>query len=64
MIQELEEENRQVLSQWQQAPMLKGELVLLLDASLKTHLGQAELQYDRRYGLTYRKEESYEGNCV
>lgn len=64
VIQELEEENRQVLSQWQQAPMLKGELVLLLDASLKTHLGQAELQYDRRYGLTYRKEESYEGNCV
>lgn len=62
VIQTLEEQNRTILPQWQQAPLLKGELVLLLDETLTAHLAQTVLRYDRAEGLTYWKEEAYEGD--
>lgn len=60
VIEELEQQNRCFLSAWQQASMLKGELVLLLDSSLSAFLAGTEIHYDRYKGLTYRKEESNE----
>lgn len=64
VIQQLEEQTSTFLSQWQQAPILKGKLFLLLDESLTAHLVQTIVQYDRTDGLTYRKEESHEGRGV
>lgn len=64
VIRELEEQNRAVLSAWQQAPLLKGELVLLLDEKLTAHLAGMVLQYDQADGLIYRKEETDEGSGV
>lgn len=62
VIRELEEQNRTILPQWQQAPLLKGELVLLLDETLTAYLAQTVLRYDQAEGLTYRKEKAYEGD--
>lgn len=64
VINELEEQNRRLLPEWQQAPMLKGELVLLLDENLTAHLSQTVLCYDRRDGLTWQKEEADEGSGI
>lgn len=64
IIEELEEQNRVALPQWQQAPMLKGELVLLLDEALTTQLAQTMLQYNQADGLTYWKEETDERSGV
>lgn len=64
VISELEEQNRRLLPEWQQAPMLKGELVLLLDESLTVHLSQTVLRYDRWDGLTWQKEEADEGSGI
>lgn len=64
VIDELEEQNRRFLPEWQQAPMLKGELVLLLDKDLTAHLSQTVLRYDRRDGLTWQKEEADEGTGI
>lgn len=64
VISELEEQNRRLLPEWQQAPMLKGELVLLLDESLTAHLSQTMLRYDRWDGLTWQKEEADEGSGI
>ena len=58
VIDELEVENNRLLKAWQLAPMLSGELVLLLDENLTAHLAGQVLEYDRENGLTYRKEES------
>ena len=57
VIEELEEMNRKYLSMWQLSPMLKGELILLLDDALSVHLGGMIIQYDKGTGLSYRKEE-------
>ena len=64
VINELEEQNRRLLPEWQQAPMLKGELVLLLDENLTAHLSQTVLRYDRRDGLIWQKEEADEGSGI
>ena len=64
VIDELEEQNRRFLSRWQQAPLLKGELVLLLDETLSARLADTVLHYDRNNGLTYRKEAAHEGSGV
>ena len=64
VIRELEEQNRGHLPQWQQAPILKGEMVLLLDETLTAHLAGAVLQYSREDGLIYRKEETNEGTGI
>ena len=54
-IRELEEDNRERLAEWQRAPLLKGELVLLLNASLEAKLAGARLRYDREEGLVYQR---------
>lgn len=64
VIKELEEQNQRFLAEWQQAPMLKGELVLLLDEKLTAHLSQTVLRYDRQDGLTWQKEEADEGSGI
>ena len=64
VIDELEEQNRRFLSRWQQAPLLKGELILLLDETLSARLADTVLHYDRNNGLTYRKEAAHEGSGV
>ena len=62
VIDELEADNRRLLAQWQFSPMLRGELVLLLDETLTAHLAGMTLQYDRENGLIYEKEEADAGN--
>lgn len=57
VIRELEEQNRKLLSEWQLAPLLKGELVLLLDHTFSICLAGTVLHYDREIGLTYEKGE-------
>ncbi len=64
VIEELETLNRRFLPAWQQASMLKGELVLLLDENLTAHLSQTVLRYDRWDGLTWQKEEADEGSGI
>ena len=64
VIAELEEQNRKYLSQWQQSPMLKGELVLLLDEKQTARLAGMALAYGQADGLTYRKEETDERSGV
>lgn len=64
VIRQLENENRKWLSQWQQSPLLRGELVLLLDEALEASLAGMRLKYDRQDGLTYREEETNEGKGI
>lgn len=64
VIQELEQQNGCLLKEWQFAPMLEGELVLLLEEDLSAALAGERLFYDREEGLTYRKEEAHAGNGV
>ena len=64
VIQELEQQNGCLLKEWQFAPMLEGELVLLLEEDLSAGLAGERLFYDREEGLTYRKEEAHAGNGV
>ena len=62
VIDALETDNRRLLAPWQLSPLLHGELVLLLDDDLTTHLAGQVLRYDRESGLTYRKEEEDAGD--
>ena len=62
VIGELEEQNKQALAAWQSAPMLKGELILLLDDARTVHLAKTILTYDREIGLTYIKEDCDAGD--
>ena len=69
-IDALEAETRKHFAAWRLSPLLRGELVLLLDEHRMTHLagqvldehrmthlaGQV-LHYDRENGLTYQKED-------
>lgn len=59
VIRELEERTV-ALKAWQEAPLLKGELVLELDERLTTKLTGATLHYSQATGLQYCKEESDE----
>ena len=61
-IDALEAENREWIGAWQQSPLLRGELILLLDDHLTAQLAGQVLQYDRENGLTYGKEEEYGAN--
>lgn len=64
IIRELEERNSKNLAMWQLSPMLRGELVLLLDDALSVHLGGMFLRYDKETGLSYRKEDENDENGV
>lgn len=61
-IEILDAETRERFGMWWQSPLLRGELVLLLDDRLTAQLAGQVLQYDRENGLTYRKEEENEAN--
>ena len=56
-IDALEAETRKHFAAWQLSPLLRGELVLLLDEHRMTHLAGQVLHYDRENGLTYQKED-------
>ena len=60
VIRELEEVNRCFLPRWQEAPLLRGELVLLLDENLTAYLADTTLRYSRENGLTVEREEDNE----
>ena len=64
VIRELEDENRRCLAQWQRAPLICGELVLLLDENCSAALAGTRIVYDKEDGLTYGKEETGEGEGV
>ncbi len=64
VIRELEEMNRKYLAMWQLSPMLKGELILLMDDSLSARMGGMLMQYDQKTGLSYRKETEHEGKGI
>ena len=64
IIRELEERNSKNLAMWQLSPMLRGELVLLLNDALTVRLGGMLLRYDKETGLSYRKEDENDENGV
>ncbi len=54
-IDELEEMNRTFLAEWQRAPMLRGELILLLDEEFRAEIQGYQLQYSRENGIFCEK---------
>lgn len=64
VIGELETQNAGFLREWQNAPMLKGELILLLNEEGGTRLAGVDVWYDRQKGFMYRREDEDEGNRV
>ena len=63
-IDALEAETRKHFAAWQLSPLLRGELVLLLDEHRTAHLAGQMLHYDRENGLTYQKEDENGDNGV
>lgn len=63
-IDALEQENRKRFAAWQLSPLLRGELILLLDEHHTAHLAGQVLHYDRENGLTYQKEDEDGDNGV
>lgn len=59
-INALEAENSSVLSQWQESPVISGQLVLLLDEKLQKRISGYDLKYDMRLGLIYERSENNE----
>lgn len=57
-IEALEEQNRGMLSEWQQSGWLQGELVLLLDEQFTADLCGYTLWYDQQSGLHYVQQET------
>lgn len=55
-IKELEIYNMKYLSNWQNQEWLKGSLGIIFDDNGNFELGGKTLHYDRKYGLSYRKE--------
>ena len=56
----LEKMNMKYVAMWQQAPFIKGELILLLDDKLEVSFGKHFLKYDKDMGLIYESHESKE----
>ncbi len=54
-IDELEEINRRYLPEWQRSPMLRGELVLLLDEEMRAVIGNYCLLYSKENGIVYEQ---------
>ena len=63
-IDALEAETRKHFAAWRLSPLLRGELVLLLDERRTAHLAGQVLHYDRENGLTYQKEDEDGDNGV
>lgn len=65
VIEELEEQNRKKLAEWQMSPWICGELVLLLDQNNRTELNGCLLSYSFEKGLEYtRKEDEDAGERI
>ena len=60
VISDLEEINTKYFSAWQKSPMLRGELILLLNDEFTAHIGGMVLQYNKDTGLRYQKENNDE----
>ena len=56
VLKALEDQTRQSLPLWLQAPMLEGELFLILDADGTAQLADKTLRYDPQVGLTEEEE--------
>ena len=56
-IRELEEYHQKHFSDWESYSWLKGNLVILFDDNNEFKLGGYRLKYDKKFGLTYEKEE-------
>ena len=57
VLKKLRDDTDQYFAQWQYAPKLREELVLLLDENLCAELNKHHLHYDRKTGLSSRKED-------
>lgn len=58
IIEQLEAQTIQLVPEWQQSPLLRGELVLQFDADAETKLNGYRLRYSAALGLQYEKEET------
>lgn len=56
VIQALEQQTQQILPIWQQAPMLQGELFLILNSDGTAELAGKKLYYDPQFGLAEKEE--------
>lgn len=57
VLKKLRDDTDQYFAQWQYAPKLREELVLLLDENLCAELNENHLHYDRKTGLSSRRED-------
>lgn len=57
VLKKLRDDTDQYFAQWQYAPKLREELVLLLDENLCAELNKHHLHYDSKTGLSSRKED-------
>ena len=64
VLQKLRDDTDQYFAQWQYAPKLREELVLLLDENLCARLSKYNLHYDRKTGLSSREEEKIENTRI
>lgn len=55
---------RALPERWQDEPLLKGELMLILNEELETELTGRKLRYSREYGLEEIKEEGEDGQGI
>lgn len=60
----MRDDTDQYFAQWQYAPKLREELVLLLDENLCARLSKYNLHYDRKTGLSSREEEKIENTRI
>ncbi len=58
IIEQLEAQTLRLVSEWQQSPLLRGELLLTFDADAETKLNGYRLRYSAALGLQYEKEET------
>lgn len=57
VLKKLRDDTDRYFAQWQYAPKLREELVLLLDENLCAELNENHLHYDRKTGLSSRRED-------
>lgn len=56
-IADLEEQTQRYFAEWQHAPLLRGELILLLEPDLTARLAGCNLRYSRENGLEYKEDD-------
>ena len=58
VIEELERDTENTVSEWLTHPLLEGELIVFLDQQNHTRINQTLLHYDEAKGLEYKEEEN------